>query len=112
MDESLERLAPGWVGGSLQMLGGVAQRNRFAQNKLLGYTEHTLGLGRGRPGVTRTGKVANGRTDALCGGCKQKALGQPALVVCIEIGTLWMDDYGDPHSRCRKMSGIRAIDGR
>ena len=71
MDKLLEWPSTGWIGRPLKVLGWISQRNRLAQDKLLRYAEHALGLGRGGPRVTGTREVTNRRANAL-GSCREQ----------------------------------------
>lgn len=86
---------------------GVRVRHRLGNN-----CEQAFGLPGGRPRVAGTGEVANRGAEALGGRGEEDAFGESALVVCVKIGDLWVDDNGDPGAGDCEMPRVGAFDHR
>src|SRR5919199_4266549 len=112
VNELLEWPATGWIGRSLEVLGRVANRNRLAEDKPLGYPEQALGFGGGGPRVAGAGEVADGRTETLGPGSEEDPLGESTLVIRVQIRNFWMHDDGNTGPRGGEMTGVRAFDRR
>jgi hypothetical protein len=112
VNELLECFATAWVGRSFEVRGRVADRDRLAEKKLLGYPEQAFCLGGGSPGVAWTSEVANRGAETLGSRGEEDPFGESALVIRVEIGDLWMDDNGDPGASGCEMCGVGAVDHR
>src|SRR5438067_13876083 len=92
MNKLLQWLATGWIGGPAEVLSRIANRDRFAKHKLLGYPEQAFRLRGSSPCAAGPGEVPDRGTETLGGRSEHDEFSESATVVRIKDGDFRLAD--------------------